>query len=101
MITISRRGIDYILGSCFFFLILLFISDGCKSDSGPTSVTNTYPTVAPNWRGSATLTPGTAYSLTAAIGQSLDKVGGVCSGPPRVELKPLSNTMAQSRLQGR
>jgi len=78
MITISRRGIDYILGSCFFFLILLFISDGCKSDSGPTSVTNTYPTVAPNWRGSATLTTGTAYSLTAAIGQNLDKVSGVC-----------------------
>jgi hypothetical protein len=78
MITISRRGKDYILGSCFFFLILLFISDGCKSDGGPTSVTNTYPTVAPNWRGSATLTSGTAYSLTAAIGQNLDKVGGVC-----------------------
>jgi hypothetical protein len=78
MITISRRGIDCILGSCFFFLIVLFISDGCKSDSGPTSVTNTYPAVPPNWRGSATLTTGTAYSLTAAIGQNLDKVGGVC-----------------------
>jgi hypothetical protein len=81
MIPISRRGIVCILSSCFFFLILLFISDGCKSDSGstgPASVTNTYPTVAPNWRGSATLTPGTAYSLTAAIGQNLEKVGGVC-----------------------
>jgi len=81
MITICRRGIDCILGSCFFFLILLFISDGCKSDSGPTDttpVTTTYPTVAPNWRGSATLTSGTAYSLTAAIGQNLEKVGGVC-----------------------
>lgn len=81
MITISRRGIDCILGSCFFFLILLFISDGCKSDSGPTGttpVTTTYPTVAPNWRGSATLTSGTAYGLTAAIGQNLEKVGGVC-----------------------
>ena len=78
MMTISRRGSDCVFGSCFLFFVLLFISDGCKSDSGPTSVTNTYPTVAPNWRGSATLTSGTAYSLTAAIGQNLDKVGGVC-----------------------
>ena len=81
MIPISRRGTGHILGSCFFFLILLFIIDGCKSDTGstgPASVTNTYPTVAPNWRGSATLTPGTAYSLTTAISQNSDKVGGVC-----------------------
>jgi hypothetical protein len=75
MRTIARQQAGHILGLSFFLLILLFLIDGCKKDSSsPTAPGSTFPTVARNWKGNATLAPpgDCTLDVTATFAQSQD-----------------------------
>lgn len=75
------KNVASILSLCAMSVLCLSIIGGCKSDSGPTdsgSGTNTYPTVAPDWRGTTTLTNGTKHDMVASFIQNLDKLQGYC-----------------------
>jgi hypothetical protein len=73
-------------GSTSFVMILLLVlvvlfDFGCGKDSSTdpaTPATPTYPTITPNWKGSAREASGSTYSLVASLGQTDDKLNGFC-----------------------